>query len=140
MHMNNFDPKLDIENAEVILDDDEWPSFHDSEILAIDFWRGDVRPDDDSWVGPVIKVRVELCAMDSPYVVNLEFSDCSDISMTNLDHQNYVYDLEFKLEDRGTYLSGKPLPPYICVNFKNDVGSRMKFKCFSIKAVSRDNA
>jgi hypothetical protein len=135
-----FNPIYEVENSNCILDGGSWPTFHDAEIINIDFWRGDVRPDDDVWTGPVIKIKVELCALESPYVVNLEFRDCSSIFMHELSHQNYVLDLKFNLEDRGTFTSGKPLPPWICVDFTTDHESRLKFKCFSVAAISREPA
>jgi len=47
-----FDPKAVVENSEFILDNGEWPNFHDAEVHRLNIWRGDIRP-------PFIRVRFE---------------------------------------------------------------------------------
>ncbi len=135
--MNNFKPIEHIENCQAILDNNEWPNFHDAEIHRLNFWRGDVRPDDDIWIGPVISATFELCALQYPYIVELSFHDCDFIEMSGFNHQNAILDIKFKLEGRGTFTNGEPLPPYICVEFIQAFGVKMTFKCFSIKAIGR---
>ena len=66
--MTEFDPIKHIENSELILDGGEWPNFHDSEIHELRLWRGDVRPEDDVWIGPFLEMSFELCALKDPYV------------------------------------------------------------------------
>ena len=75
--MRVFDPIKDINNSSRVLDKGEWPSFHDAEIHTIDFWRGDIRPEDDSWVGPTLKIKVELCAIQFPYIICLLYTSPS---------------------------------------------------------------
>ncbi len=133
--IENFDPITDIKNSHLILDNGLWPNFHDAEVHQLNIWRGDVRPDDDVWIGPVVDASFELCALKEPYRVALRFNDCDNIRMESFNHQNAVYDLEFKLEPRGYYNNGEPLPPYIMVSFQQAFGVALSFRCFKIQAI-----
>jgi len=135
--MKEFNPKEDVEDAKLILDNGEWPNFHDAEVHNLNIWRGDVRPDDNVWIGPVIQVSFELCALEKPYIVVLKFHDCDSIKMEEFNHQNAVYDLTFNYETRGTLTNGKPLTPYISVRFEQAFGLALSFKCFRVQVVER---
>ena len=103
----------------------------------LNIWRGDVRPDENVWIGPVLEATFELCALKDPYIVVLKFHDCDAIRMEEFNHQNAVYDLAFKFEERGTYTNGKPLPPNISVSFEQAFGVALSFKCFRVQAIER---
>ena len=133
--MNEFNPLIDVEDSHLILDQGVWPNFHDAEIHRLTIWRGDVRPDDDVWVGPVVEVSLELCALKDPYTVTLKFHDCIDIQLQSFNHQNAVYDLRLQYQARGFLLDGSPMTPYIDVEFVEAYGARMGFKCYRIQAV-----
>ena len=135
--MSDFHPIDQIEDCESILDEGQWPNFHDAELTTLNIWRGDVRPDDGVWIGPVIKASFELCALQHPYTVVLEFQDCEAIQLNSFNHQNAIYDLEFCLEPRGYMTDGTPLPPWIKVNFVQAFGANLSFKCMRIKALER---
>ncbi len=135
--MKEFKPIEDVEDPQLILDNGEWPNFHDAEVHNLNIWRGDVRPDDNVWIGPVIQVSFELCALEKPYIVVLKFHDCDSIKMEEFNHQNAVYDLTFNYETRGTLTNGKPLTPYISVRFEQAFGLALSFKCFRVQAVER---
>lgn len=135
--MKEFNPIEDVDDSQLILDHGEWPNFHDAEVHNLNIWRGDVRPDDNVWIGPVIKVSFELCALEKPYIVVLKFHDCDSIKMEEFNHQNAVYDLTFNYEARGTLTNGKPLTPYISVRFEEAFGLALSFKCFRVQAVER---
>jgi hypothetical protein len=135
--MRPFDPIRDVENSQLILDYGEWPNFHDAEVHHLNIWRGDVRPDENVWIGPVIEASFELCALKHPYLVVLKFHDCEDISLQAFNHQNAVYDLTFRYETRGFYNDGKPLPPSIAVRFEQAFGMALSFKCFRVQAIDR---
>jgi hypothetical protein len=132
-----FDPIKEVEASELILDNDEWPNFHDAEVHELNIWRGDVRPDDNVWIGPVIKASFELCAIKNPYIVILKFHDCESIELASFNQQNAVYDLSFSFEERGFLQDGKPMTPWICVRFEQAFGVRLSFKCFRIQAIER---
>jgi hypothetical protein len=106
--MTDFDPISTVEDSHLILDHGDWPNFHDAEVLNLNIWRGDVRPDDDIWIGPVIEASFELCALETPYITILKFHDCESIRLEEFNHQNAVYDLRFKYEARGTCTDGTP--------------------------------
>jgi hypothetical protein len=133
--MKEFNPIEDVEDSEFVLDSGKWPNFHDAEIHKLSLWRGDVRPDEDIWIGPVIEITLELCALRNPYMVHLKFQDCESIKFENFNHQNGVYDLSFKFEERGTLTNGEPLTPYISVNFEQAFGASLSFKCFRVQAI-----
>ncbi len=135
--MKVFDPVKEVENSALILDHGEWPNFHDAEVHHLNIWRGDVRPEDNIWIGPVIEASFELCALKHPYLAILKFHDCDAIRMEEFNHQNAVYDLTFKFEARGTYTDGKPLPPYISVRFEQAFGVALTFRCFRVQAIER---
>ena len=135
--MRTFNPVVEIENSELILDQGEWPNFHDAEVHNLNIWRGDIRPDDNVWIGPVIDASFELCALEKPYIAVLKFHDCDSIRMEDFNHQNAVYDLTFKFESRGSYPKGKPLPPHISVSFEQAFGVALSFKCFRVQAIER---
>jgi len=120
-----------------VLDHEEWPNFHDAEVHNLNIWRGDVRPDDNVWVGPVIEASFELCALEKPYVDVLKFHDCDAIRMEEFNHQNAVYDLTFKFVARGTFANGEPLPPHIAVKFEQAFGVALSFNCFRVQAIDR---
>ena len=101
--MKEFDPIIDVEDRQLILDNGEWPSFNDAEVQHLNIWRGDIRPDDNIWIGPVIEVSFELCALEKPYTAVLKFHNCNSIRMKDFNHQNAVYDLMFEFKSRGTY-------------------------------------
>ena len=135
--MKDFDPLENIEDCHLILDKGQWPNFHDAEVHNLNIWRGDVRPDDNVWIGPVIETSFELCALENPFIAILKFHDCESIRMGEFNHQNAVYDLKFKYEARGTYADGNSLPPYITVNFEQAFGLELSFKCFRVQALER---
>ena len=138
--MEEFDPITGIKNCHAILDNGAWPNFHDAIVYSLNFWRGDMRPDDEVWVGPTIDASLELDALEFPYVVDLRFHDCCDVRLANFDHNNDIYWLSFSFEYRGYYADGvTPLPPYIRVVFESGHGrqAKLEFKCFSVEAVGR---
>jgi hypothetical protein len=134
--MKEFNPIEDVENSDFVLDNGKWPNFHDAEIHNLSLWRGDVQPDDDVWIGPVIEVTIELCALRNPYMVVLKFHDCESIKIDDFNHQNAVYDVIFNIEERGTQINDEPLTPYITVKFEPAFGASLSFKCFRVQAIN----
>ena len=121
----------------MILDRGEWPNFHDAEVHHLHIWRGDVRPEENVWIGPVIEASFELCALEKPYLAILKFHDCDAMRLEEFNHQNAVYDLTFTIEPRGFLNNGDPMTPYICVTFEQAFGVALSFKCFRVQAVER---
>ena len=135
--MKDFDPLESVEDCHLVLDNGAWPNFHDAEVHNLNIWRGDVRPDDGVWIGPVIEVAFELCALEHPFIAVLKFHDCESIRMNEFNHQNAVFDLNFQYESRGNSADGKPLSPYIAVSFEHAFGLELSFRCFRVQAVAR---
>jgi len=135
--MKVFDPIKDVEDSFLILDRREWPNFHDAEVQNLNIWHGDMRPADNVWIGPVITISFKLCALEFPYNVLLKFHDCSSIKMSEINHENVVYDLVMEYHSRGNYPDGKPLPPNISIGFEQAFGVELTFKCARVQAIER---
>lgn len=133
-----FDPLTGVEDSAIILDHGAWPNFHDAEVHNLNIWRGDIRPEDNVWIGPVIEVEFVLCALKEPYIAVLKFHDCDAIRMVDFNHQNAIYDLSFAYKDRGiNEKTGTPLPPAISVRFEEAFGVALTFECFRVRAIER---
>jgi len=135
--MKEFEPIEDVADSRLILDHGAWPNFHDAEVHKLNMWRGDIRPEENLWIGPVIEATFELCALEIPYIAVLRFHDCVSIKLEEFNNQNALYDLRFKFEERGTYTNGKPLPPYILVSFEQAFGVALFFKCMRVQVIER---
>jgi len=138
--MEPFDPIANVENARAILDRNEWPNFHDAVVYSLKFWRGDIRPEENIWIAPVIEASFALEALENPYVVDFRFHDCDAIRMVNFDHNNDIYMLSFSFEPRGFFKDGvTPLSPYIRVVLESGRGQEplLTFRCFRVEAVGR---
>lgn len=144
--MESFDPTKHIENANLLCEADEsWPSFHDANVYTVNIWHGDLRPENDIWIGPQIEVSLGLSSLDDATptaIVKLRFSDCDNIELAGFRYGGAaICELGFAFEERGFYTDGvTPLPPYINVTFFNfGTGSipLLKFRCFKITALTR---
>ena len=134
---DEFDPAKEVEDSQLILDAGAWPNFHDAEVHELNMWRGDVRPEENVWIGPVIEASFELCALKEPFIAVLRFHECDGIEMVRFNHQNAIYDLAFSFEQRGHYRDGRPLPAWICVSFTQAFGVRLSFKCVRVEVLER---
>ena len=100
--MEEFDPVRHIAGSSAILEaDGTWPSFCESEVYSFKFWRGDLRPEDNVYVLPVIEASIEMTTHEFPYVVDLKFYDCDSIEMSYFNYQNVIEELTFSFEERG---------------------------------------
>jgi len=144
--MKSFNPIIDINNAAVLVDSDgEWPSFHDSELYSTYIWNGDLRPDDNIWIGPEIITSIGILGPkgEMPYaILKIKFKDCDLIRYSGPGLGcPMIYDLEFSYEERGFLNDGiTPLTPYIHVLFKNtpDTEPLLSFRCMSAQGISRE--
>lgn len=134
--MNEIDPRSVVKNHEAILmEDGEWPNFHDAEIIDMYLWRGDVQPEKGQYVFPQITVQMELCALQYPFKVTFKFIDCSSVVLSGFNHQNPIMDLKFGIEERGTMTNGEPMTPYIVVEFVEVWEFDLSFKCFGVEVI-----
>lgn len=135
--MEEIDPRMVVAGSDLILDHaGAWPNFHDAEIIDLHFWQGDVRPEQDVYVGPQITATLKLCALQFPIVTVLKFENCDAIRMPEFSGQNPIMDLQFGMEERGTMNDGTPLTPYILVHFLPAFGFELSFKCFQVSVLS----
>jgi hypothetical protein len=140
--MEEFDPLKRILGAAEISDNGEWPDFSDAIVYSLNFWRGDIRPENDVWVSPSIDATLELAALEVPFVVDLRFHDCDHIEMHGFNYDNIIDEVSFSVEARGFYADGvTPLPPYINVTLGYGYASSqlplLAFKCMRIEVLQK---
>lgn len=143
--MKSFDPCAAIENASVLLErNGEWPSFHDAEVYSTLIWSGDVRPEDNIWIGPEITVSIGILGPtgEMPFaILKMKFMDCDQIEYSSPALGcPAIYDLEFSYAERGYLRDGvTPLTPYIHVIFSGASQTKplLSFRCMSIEGISR---
>src|SRR5215467_15356442 len=82
-----------------------WPDFHDAEILEINFWRGDVDPDQGRYDFPVFSITVHLWEMTNEtdpkgflkrrhhVAAKIRFFDVDYFQMKGFNHQNAILGL-----------------------------------------------
>lgn len=82
-----------------------WPSFHDAEVIELNFWRGDVEPDKNRYIFPVLTVKVHLWEMASHTddkgffllghhtLATLRFHHVDNFKMEGFNHQNAIFGL-----------------------------------------------
>ena len=134
--MNVINPKKVVADYEAILTpDQEWPNFHDAEVIDIRFWRGDVRPEEGQYVFPQIITQLELCALEHLFKVTFQFKDCLSVSLGGFNHQNPSMDLKFGIEERGKINNGEPTTPYIVIEFEPCWEFSLSFKCFAVEII-----
>jgi hypothetical protein len=89
-----------------------WPSFHDAEVVELNFWRGQVKPGvwDDSTIMPVLTAKIHIWIA----LATLRFEDVDDFRMEGFNHQNAIFGLSISVEDRGADLIGRPIDAISC--------------------------
>ena len=122
-----------------------WPSFHDAEVVDLHFWRGDVKPGDwdDRNIFPVLTVKVRVLEATQPgatgaghdVFATLRFHDVGYFRMAGFNHQNRIFGLSIRVQDRGKFESGESLPPFLAVQFQQAFGISASFRCFRIEVV-----
>lgn len=125
-----------------------WPSFHDAEVIDFSLWRGDVNPEKNRWVSPVLTVKIHLWEMakdpqnDGAFqflkhtLTLLRFHDVNHITLAGFNHQNPIFGLSFAVQQRGMLADGSPVTPYIVVEFEEAFQFSTTFKCFRAEVVS----
>lgn len=119
-----------------------WPTFHDAEVIELKLWRGDVNPDNNKYVFPVLTTRIHVFEMTSEvnsegcYMIRhhtlatLRFHDIEELKIEDFNHQNAIYGLSLKAEERG-----EDLPPYVLVEFEPSFGIGASFRCSRAEVV-----
>jgi hypothetical protein len=137
-----IDPSSFIENSRLLTElFGEWPSFHDAEVHAVDLWRGDICPERDSWVGPILNAKIQVLEATqrgakhagNDTLVTLRFHDVDHLELREFNHQNAILHLSFEHEPRG-----EGLTPYIRVEFRQAHGIHASFVCLRIEVIGAE--
>jgi hypothetical protein len=122
-----------------------WPSFHDAEVVDLHFWRGDVKRGDwdDRNIFTVLTVKVLVLEATQPgatgaghdVVATLRFHDVSDFKMEGFNQQNMILGLSIIIKERGKFISGESLLPYLAIQFQQAFGISATFRCSRIEVV-----
>ena len=132
-----------IENSERITDIFGcWPSFHDAEIINLHLWRGDVDPERNTWIFPVLTLEIDhwemtnevdgegfLCIRNRTHST-LEFRDVHAIEMNGFNQTNAIMELQIERVERST-----PPSPRFLVRIPAAWGMHATFECLAIKVL-----
>jgi Immunity protein 50 len=89
-----------------------WPSFHDAEVIELNFWRGNVDPGADTYDFPVLTVKIHLWEMTDDVnrqgyfgrqkhtLTTIRFHDVDEFTMEGFNHQNAILGLDIIEEQR----------------------------------------
>lgn len=136
-----FDPLVHIKNAQFAVVDGEWPSFNNAEIHRLDFWKGDMRPDDGVYISQQLVIDFEINIFDKPdsvsFFLKLKFKDCDEIDFYSENPDSMMSNLKMEFKERGKYSDGSPYPQYIAVETLNPFGLSLKFLCFEIEVIEK---
>lgn len=125
-----------------------WPSFHDAEIIELNFWRGDVDAEKERFIFPVLTVKFHLWELTKEVdpegclvrrhhtLATLRFHDVDEFKMEGFNHQNAIFGLSIISQERGVFTNGEKLPPYLVVKFEPAFGIMANFQCFRIEVVT----
>ena len=118
-----------------------WPSFHDAEVIAVDLWRGDICPERNSWVGPVLTAKIQVLEATqvgaqhagNDTLATLRFHDVEDLRLLDFNHQNAIIELSLTYEspDQGR-------SPFIRVCFEQAFGIAASFRCSRVEVAGAE--
>ncbi|MEO6848200.1 MAG: Imm50 family immunity protein [Chthoniobacterales bacterium] len=127
-----------------------WPSFHDAEIMDIHFSRGEVDPERDRYIFPILTVKLLVSELTREKdakgflfllprlhtLTTLRFHDVNeDFTMDGFNHVNQITELFIAQQARGTFTNGEPLPPYYVVELKRGFGVSASFRCMGVEVL-----
>ena len=119
-----------------------WPSFHDAEIINFHLWRGDVDPERDRWVFPVLTLLVHLWELTNQTgpdgflickhetLATLRFHEVDKLRMVGFNQQNAIFHLGIERKERDSRPS-----PYFAVTLEPAHGIDATFECLQIEVV-----
>ena len=118
-----------------------WPSFHDAEVIAVDLWRGDICPERNSWVGPVLTAKIQVLEATQvgaqhagdDILATLRFHDVYNLQLLDFNHQNAIIELSLTREfpDGGR-------PPFCRVCFEQAFGIAASFCCSRVEVAAAE--
>jgi hypothetical protein len=116
-----------------------WPSFHDAEVIELNFWRGNVDPDVGSYDFPVLTVKLNLWEITDDLngqghfgrhkhtLTTIRFRDVDEFRMEGFNHQNAILGLDIVEEQRP-----QGPTPVFSVTFRPAFGIGAAFTCLRI--------
>ena len=117
-----------------------WPSFHDAEVLEITMWRGDVEPERNSYVFPMLTTKIHLWELISEVgkylvlrhhtIATLRFHDVNELHLSGFNHQNAIFGLSIVREER----EEGPSPVFV-IEFEEAFGVAAKFVCTRVEVL-----
>ena len=119
-----------------------WPSFHDAEVIELHFWRGDVDPDRNCYVFPVLTVKLHVLELTNEVderghlvrrhhtLATLRFHSVDEFSMEGFNHQNAIFELSIEQRECTDGPS-----PFFFVEFKPAFGISASFTCSHVEVV-----
>jgi hypothetical protein len=119
-----------------------WPSFHDAEVIELNFWRGDVNPEAGNYKFPVLTVKLHLWEITDDVneqgyfgtvkhtLATMRFHDVDEFRMEGFNHQNAILGLDISQEERS-----QGATPVFNVTFRPAFGIDAAFKCLRVGVV-----
>jgi hypothetical protein len=117
-----------------------WPSFHDAEVLDVSLWRGDVNPEQNRYVFPVLTATMHLWEMTKEVdprgffvlrdhtLATLRFHEVQDLRMEGFNYQNAIFELSISRLERT-----QPPSPYFAVEMEPSFGVGASFTCLRVE-------
>lgn len=119
-----------------------WPSFHDAEVIELHFVRGDVDPDNNKYVFPVLTAKLHLWEMTREIksdgffgshkhnLTRLRFYYIDDLKMEGFNHQNAILGLRLT-----SFQPSEGPSPLFTVHFDPAFVMGAAFKCARIEVL-----
>jgi len=120
-----------------------WPSFHDAEVLELHSWRGDVNPDEERYIFPVLTVKLHLWEITNDVdgrgylgtryhtLSTIRFHDVYQFRMERFNHQNAIFALHINQEER----SEGPSPVFAVIFQPVALGVDASLTCMRIEVL-----
>jgi hypothetical protein len=119
-----------------------WPSFHDAEVIEFHLWRGDVEPEQERNVFPVLTVKLHVWELTQEEdaqghlvlrhhtLATLRFYDVDEFRTEGFNQQNAILKLSIEQRERTDGPS-----PFFFVEFRPAFGMSASFRCFRVVVV-----
>jgi hypothetical protein len=140
--MTNIETR--IEGSEKLVDIfGYWPSFHDAEVIELNFWRGDVNPEEGRYIFPVLTVKLHLWEITDDVdgrgylgrrnhtLATVRFHDVYKFMMEGFNHQNAIFGLDISQEER----SEGPSPVFAVIFRPVALGVDASLTCMHIEVL-----
>jgi hypothetical protein len=119
-----------------------WPSFHDAEVMELNFWRGEVNPEAGLYTFPVLTVKLHLWEMTNDVnakgflvlrkhtLATIRFLDVLESRIEGFNHQNAILGLDISQEERSEGPS-----PVFAVIFRPAFGIDAALSCLRVELI-----